>query len=125
MCNTDCCAVLSCNLGLCKHLSCSYRSSHQKCSIEVGVLKNLTKFTGKKLCQSFFFNKAAGLRPATIFKKRFWHRYFPLNFVKFLRTPFLQNTPERLLLFLGHPVEKQIFFIDILQFACLNHQQRY
>ena len=26
------------------------------------VLKNLTKFTGKHLCQSLFFNKVAGLR---------------------------------------------------------------
>ena len=29
------------------------------------------------------------LRPATLLKKRLWHRYFPVNFVKFLRTPFL------------------------------------
>ena len=25
-------------------------------------------------------------------KKRIWHRCFPVNFAKFLRTPFLQNT---------------------------------
>ena len=31
----------------------------QKCSLE-----NFTKFTGKHLCQSLFFNKVAGLRPA-------------------------------------------------------------
>ena len=34
-----------------------------------------------------FFHKVAGLRPATLFKKRLWHRCFPVNFVKFLRTP--------------------------------------
>ena len=28
-----------------------------------------------------------GLRPATLLKKRLWHRCFPLNFAKFLRTP--------------------------------------
>ena len=28
-----------------------------------GVLKNFAKFTGKHKCQSFFFNKVAGLRP--------------------------------------------------------------
>ena len=28
-----------------------------------GVLRNVTKFTGKHLCQSLFFNKVAGLRP--------------------------------------------------------------
>ena len=33
-------------------------------------------------------SKVAGLRPATLFKKRLWHRCFAENFVKFLRTPF-------------------------------------
>ena len=31
-----------------------------------GDLKNLAKLTGKRLCQSLFFNKVAGLRPATL-----------------------------------------------------------
>ena len=31
-------------------------------------------------------------------KKRLWHRCFPVNFAKFLRTSFLQNTSGRLLL---------------------------
>ena len=35
-----------------------------------------------------FFNKVAGLRPATLLKKRLWHRCFPMNYVKFLRMPF-------------------------------------
>ena len=35
----------------------------------------------------------------TLVKKRLWHRCFPVNFVKFLRTPFLQTTSGRLLLF--------------------------
>ena len=36
------------------------RSSQQRCSVRKGVLRNFTKFTGKHLCQSFFFNKVAG-----------------------------------------------------------------
>ena len=72
--------------------SWSYRSSHQRCSIKKSVLRNLTKFTGKHLCQRIFFNKIAGLRPLTLLKKRLWHRCFPVNFAKFLRTPFLQST---------------------------------
>ena len=48
------------------------------------------------MCQSLFFNKVAGLRPATLLKKRLWHRCFPMNFEKFQRTPFLQNTSRRL-----------------------------
>ena len=61
-----------------------YRSNHQRCSIKKGVLRNFAKFTGKHLCQSLFFNKVAGLRPATLLKKRLWHRCFPVNFAKFL-----------------------------------------
>ena len=61
----------------------------QRCSVKKGVLRNFTKFTGKYLCQSFFLNKVAGLRLATLLKKKFWHWYFPVNFEKFLGTPFL------------------------------------
>ena len=39
------------------------------------------------------------IRPATLLKKRLWYRYFPVNFAKFLRTTFLQNTSGRLLLY--------------------------
>ena len=64
------------------------RSSHQKCSIRKGVLRNFAKFTEKHLsCQSLLFNKVAGLRPATLLKKRPWQRCFHVNFVKFLRIP--------------------------------------
>ena len=34
-----------------------YRSSHQKVTVEKGVLRNFMKFTGKQLCVSFFFKK--------------------------------------------------------------------
>ena len=63
-----------------------------------GVLRSFIKFTGKYLCQSLFFNKVAGLRAVTLLKKRLWHRCFPVNSAKFLRTTFLQNTSGRLLL---------------------------
>ena len=38
------------------------------------------------------------LTPATLLKKRLWHRCFPVTFMKFLRTSFRQNTSGRLLL---------------------------
>ena len=60
--------------------------------------RNVIKFTGKHLCQGLFFNKVAGLRSKTLLKKRLWHKCFPVDFVKFLRTPFLENTSRRLLL---------------------------
>ena len=40
-----------------------------------------------------------GLWPATLLKKRLWHRCLPENFVKFLRTPFSQNTSGQLHLY--------------------------
>ena len=76
-----------------------FRSSHRRCSVRKGVFGNFAKFKGKDLCQGLFFNKVAG-RPATLLKKRLWHGCFPVNFAKFLRTPFLQNTSGRLLLLL-------------------------
>ena len=62
-----------------------------------GVLRNFAKFTGKHLSGSLF-NKVEGLRPATFLKKRLWHRCFPVNFAKFLRTPFLTEHLRWLLL---------------------------
>ena len=67
----------------------THRSSHPEIFCKKGVLKNFAKFTGKHLCQCLVFNTVAGLRPATSLKKRLWHTYFPVNFAKFLRTPFL------------------------------------
>ena len=37
------------------------RSNHRRCSARKSVLRNFTKFTGKHLRQSRFFNKVAGL----------------------------------------------------------------
>ena len=36
--------------------------------------------------------------PATLRKKRLWQEFFPVDFAKCSRTPFLQNTSGRLLL---------------------------
>ena len=63
----------------------SFRSSHQRCSIQKGVLRNFTKFAGKHQCQSLFFNEVAGL-------KLYWKRdsgtsvylWILWNFQKFL-----------------------------------------
>ena len=52
------------------------RSSHWRCSVKKGVLRNFPKFTRKHLCQILSFNKVTGLSPATLLKKRLWHRCF-------------------------------------------------
>ena len=55
------------------------RSSHRRCSVRKDVLRNFAKFTG---------------RSVTLLKKRLWHWCFPLNFAKFLRTPFYRTPPS-------------------------------
>ena len=63
-----------------------------------GILENFAEFTGKHLCQSLFFNIVVSLSPVTLFKKRLWHRCFPVNFAKFSRSPFFTEHLWRLLL---------------------------
>ena len=77
-----------------------YSSSRLEVFYEKGVLRNFGKFTGKHLCQSLSFNKVSGLRPANLLKKRIWHRCFPVNFAKFLRTLSLTGHLRWLLLHL-------------------------
>ena len=77
-----CCALW---ILFCKQ---SLRSSLLEVVCKNGVLKHLAKFTVKDLCQSLFFNKVAGLRPATFLKKKLWHSYYPVNFSKILKPPF-------------------------------------
>ena len=62
-------------------------------------------FIRKHLGPSLFFNKVAGLRPERSSKKRFRQRCFQVNFVKFLRTPFL----------IEHLWWLPLYIIDILQ----------
>ena len=65
------------------------KNSGQKQPPEVFCKKRCSfKFRKIQLCQSLFFNKVAGLRPATLLKKRLRHRCFAANFSKFVRTPF-------------------------------------
>ena len=72
----------------------SSRSSHQRCSTKKGVLKNLTKFTGKYLRQSCFFNEVFGLWSVTLLKKKLRHKFFPVSFTDFLGTTFYWAPPS-------------------------------
>ena len=53
------------------------RSSHSEMFFKIGVLKNLTNFTGKHLCWSL-----------CLIKLQTWNRCFPVKLVKFLRIAF-------------------------------------
>ena len=61
---------------VCSHIS---RSSHQRCSVRKGILRNFAKFTGKYV------------RRATLSKKRPWHRCFPVNFAVSKKTFFKES----------------------------------
>ena len=79
------------------------------------VLRNFAKFTRKHLCQGLFFNKVAA---TALLKKRLWHRCFPLNFAKFLRTPFLQNTSRQVLL-LSRLLKNFSFLLFLINFSSI------
>lgn len=59
------------------------------CYVKKDVLTNSAKFTEKDQCQSLFFNKVAGI--LQLYYIRLWYSCFPINFVRFLRTPILKN----------------------------------
>ena len=73
------------------------RSSHQRCSIKQVCLK-ISRNSQENTCARVSF-----------LLRRFWHRCFPVNFAKCLRTHFLQNTSGRLLLN-QPPVYLNVFF---------------
>ena len=77
------------------HFTVQNRSSHQRCSVR----KENSKNSQENTCARVSFLKRA-LKACNFIKKRLWHRCFPVNFAKFLRTPFSQNTSGRLLLFI-------------------------
>ena len=74
------------------------RSSHSRCSIKK-VLLEVSQNWQENTCArvSFLITLQAW---DFIIKKRLYHRCFPVNFVKFRRTPFLQNTSGLLVLYL-------------------------
>ena len=75
------------------------RSSCLEVFCEKGALRNFTNFTGKHLCQSLFLIKLqASDWGFSFIKKSLWHRCFPVNLAKILRTPFLTEYIRQLLL---------------------------
>ena len=80
------------------------RSSRPDVLCKKGVITNFAKFSGKHLCQVSLLTKSF-----YFWKKRLWHRCFPVNFAKFVKTPFLQNTSGGWLLPFLHHIEANCF----------------
>ena len=91
-------------------LSFSFRSSHQRYSVKKGVFRTLrTLFSQNTSGRLLLF---LAIRMTSYYVKvtwwchtfycgiteKLWHRCFPVDFAKYLRTPFLQNTSRRVLL---------------------------
>ena len=80
-------------------LQLSNQSSHQRCSVKKGVFRNFTKFTGKHLCLSLFFNKVAGHRlvHSENYLSRLQNRCFPVKKNCFFhRTPMVAASEHRI-----------------------------
>ena len=83
-----------------------YRSSHQRCSMKKGVLKN--------------FHKIHRKTPVPESGTGVWHRCFPVNFVKSLRTPFFTEH-----LWMTASISTEILY-KLLYFICpskVSHQK--
>ena len=82
--------VVQFNADLCcpVFLEFLFRSSYRRCCAKKGALISFAKPTRKYPRPSLSFNKAAGLRSATLLKKRLQHRRFPANLA---RPPRLQE----------------------------------
>ena len=97
-------------------------SSRWELFCKKGVFKNFAKFKGNHLYKIFFFNKVAGLRPANLVKKRQWHRCFPVNFAKILRTPVF--IVHLWLLLLAHLVAARLWLLSINSLSNLKTFKR-
>ena len=52
------------------------------------VFLEISENSQENTCATVSFLIKLQAARATLLKKRLWHRYFPVNFAKFLRTPF-------------------------------------
>ena len=74
-----------------------YRSSRPEVFCKKGVLGNFAKFTRKHLRQSLSFNKVTGWG-LQLYWERDWHSCFPVNIAKFLKTHFVTEHLQYVLL---------------------------
>ena len=71
------------------------KTSRTEVFCKKGALNHLVKFTEQSLLRGYFSIKVVSLQSATLLKRRLQHKCFPVNVVKYLRTPILiKKTPE-------------------------------
>ena len=62
----------------------------RRCSVKK-VFLEISENSQENTCVRVSFLIKLQAAPATLLKKRLWHRCFPVNFAKFPRTPFLKE----------------------------------
>ena len=77
---------------------CSMWSKSEYLYMRRGFLKKTLVRTAEHFSSGCFCLWISEAAPATLLKKRLWHRCFPVNFAKFRRTSFSQNTSGWLVL---------------------------
>ena len=92
--------------------------------LKISILKNLYFL---KQPPRVFHRKRCCLKPAILLKKTLRHRCFPVNFAKFLRPSFLQNTSGWLLLDISFvsKITNQLHLlqtINLTLFKCQSHK---
>ena len=83
-----------CNRMVERMNSALLRSSHPEVFLGKGVLRIWSEFTGKHPCRSVISIKLQ----SSFIEITLQHGYFQVNLLHIFRTPFLKNTPGRLLL---------------------------
>ena len=76
------------------------KSSHRKCSVKM-ILLEILQNSQENPCARVSFLKKLQTSGLQLYLKETLVQVFSVNFAKFLRTPFLQNTSRRRLLFTG------------------------
>ena len=82
------------------------------CSVKK-VFKEISQNSQENICDRVSFLIKLQPEPATLFKKRLWHRCFPVNFAKFLRTPFLTEHLQWLLLSNAQPINQSVMWAHV------------
>ena len=90
-----------------------YKSSRSKIYLRIGVLKNFAIFTGRHLCWCLFFNEYAGLNACNFIKNRLQHKFFPVKFVKFLRTLFFTEHVRWLFLEISYELSLSLSLLHL------------
>ena len=85
------------------------------------IFKNFAIILVKHPCQNFSFDTVAGFRLENLSKRRPSRSCFLVNFSRFLKAPFLQNSSKELLLCIINFVSrtdsshKIVIFLDVMQ----------